>query len=78
MLRRATFVGTPTGGQPLMVQLHGGVSARVCTKWDRFPDGTEFVGVGVKPDVVVERTRRDPYEGRDPVLARALEIVTAK
>ena len=45
------------------------------TKWDHFPDGTEFVGVGTVPNHVVEPTRQDIAEGRDPVLERAIEIV---
>ena len=29
--------------------------AEICTRWDRFPDGTEFVGIGVQADVRVDR-----------------------
>ena len=53
MAKRITIVGEPTCGsmgQPLPFSIYG-ASARVCTKWDRFPDGTEFVGIGVLPDV---------------------------
>lgn len=52
------IVGEPTAGstgQPLYFDLPGGGSARVCTKHDRYPDGREFVGVGVKPGIDVVR-----------------------
>ena len=77
-LGRGRIVGEPTGGstgQPLSFTLPGGGAARVCSKRDRYPDGTEFVGVGVQPDVVVRPTVDDVRAGRDPVLdvaARAL------
>jgi len=75
---RAVFVGEATGGssgQPLKVYLPGGGSLRVCTKHDTFPDGTEFVGVGIQPDVRVERTVADVQSGRDPALERAKALV---
>jgi C-terminal processing protease CtpA/Prc len=68
--KRAILVGEPTcgsSGQPLAFTVYG-ASARVCTKWDRFPDGTEFVGVGILPDVPSSRTRQDVASGRDAVL----------
>ena len=51
---------------------------RVCTKWDRFPDGTEFVGSGVTPDVKAVRTKRDVAIGRDAALESALELAKSK
>jgi C-terminal processing protease CtpA/Prc len=74
--KRITIVGEPTcgsTGQPLQFTIYG-ASARVCTKWDRFPDGTEFVGVGVLPDVKAARTREDVASGRDAVLETALKL----
>jgi carboxyl-terminal processing protease len=76
MSKRATLVGEPTcgsTGQPLQFSIYG-ATARVCTKWDRFPDGTEFVGVGVLPDIPVARTKKDVAAGRDAVLAKAIEV----
>jgi C-terminal processing protease CtpA/Prc len=63
-------------GQPLMVRLPGGGGARVCTKRDTYPDGREFVGIGVIPDVEVGPTREDIAAGRDPVLKKGIEIIT--
>lgn len=81
MLKRGVTVGTATGGstgQPLFIKLPGGGSGRICVKRDRFPDGREFVGVGIKPDIEAKRTVADVRAGRDPELARAVEVVLAK
>lgn len=76
---RARLVGTATGGstgQPLSIKgLPGGGTARICTKRDTFPDGTEFVGIGVLPDVVVQPTIADFVAGRDTVFERGLEEI---
>jgi len=74
-MKRGRIVGEPTGGstgQPLRLPLPGGITAAVCSKHDRFPDGTEFVGVGIKPDVVVSQTLADLRSGRDTVLDAAI------
>ncbi len=62
-------------GQPLMFDLPGGGSARVCTKKDTYPDGREFVGYGVKPDIEVKPTVNDFVKKNDPALTRALEYL---
>lgn len=76
--RRATVVGRPTGGstgQPLLIKLPAGGGARICTKRDSYPDGREFVGIGIQPDVVV-----NPYEtmSDDPELAKAILLLEDK
>ena len=38
------------------------------------PDGSQFEGVGIKPDVEVLLMREDLYEDRDPVLLKAIEM----
>jgi len=40
-----------SSGQPLAVTLPGGILARICSKRDALPDGTDYIGVGIKPDV---------------------------
>lgn len=60
-------------GQPYMFDMPGGGVARVCTKKDTYPDGREFVGYGVKPDIEVKMTLRDYIQKKDPVLERALQ-----
>lgn len=74
-MKRGRIVGEPTGGstgQPLSFTLPGGGGARVCTRHCTFADGTEFVGVGIPPDVAVSPTIADLRAGRDTVLEAAL------
>lgn len=82
VLKRGKMMGEPTGGstgQPLFFKMPGGGGARVCTKRDRYPDGREFVGVGIKPDIPVTQTLADFRAGRDTVLeAAADELRKAK
>jgi carboxyl-terminal processing protease len=75
---RGKMIGEPSGGstgQPLFFQLPGGGSARVCTKRDTFPDGKEWVGKGIEPDILVRPTVADVRAGRDTVLERAVEFL---
>ena len=77
---RGKMIGEPSGGstgQPLFFQLPGGGSARVCTKRDTFPDGKEWVGKGIEPDILVRPTVADIRAGRDTVLERALAFLKA-
>ncbi|MET0463808.1 MAG: S41 family peptidase [Chitinophagaceae bacterium] len=62
-------------GQPYQFDLPGGGSARVCTKQDMYPDGREFVGYGIKPDIEVKRSLQDYLEKKDPVMERALKYL---
>ena len=78
---RIPIVGEPsmgTTGQPLPFSLPGGGSARVCTKRDTYADGTDFVGVGVKPDVVIQPTVQSIVSGKDVVLEQAATMLIAK
>jgi len=73
-----TTIGSPTfgsTGQPYYFMLPGGGQARVCTKRDTYPDGREFVGVGILPDIMVEYTLDDMLAGRDPVLEKAISLL---
>jgi len=77
---RATLIGEATGGstgQPLLFDVYG-ARVSICVKWDRFPDGTDFVGVGVLPDIEVPMTKNDVRRGSDPVLERALSFLRSK
>lgn len=58
-MKRGKMIGQPTGGstgQPLSFGLPGGGSARVCAKKDTYPDGKEFVGIGIIPDIIVDKS----------------------
>lgn len=77
-MQRGRIVGEPTGGstgQPLVVALPGGMSVRICTKRDAYPDGREFVGVGIKPQVLVRPSVADYRVGRDTVLDAATQLL---
>jgi C-terminal processing protease CtpA/Prc len=74
-----TTMGEPTHGstgQPLSLELPGGGSARISAKRDFYPDGREFIGRGVQPDILVNATVEDIRAGRDVVLERALGYLT--
>lgn len=74
-------IGEPTygsTGQPMLFDLPGGGSARVCTKKDTYPDGTEFVGYGIKPDMLIKRSVEDYLTGNDPVLEKATFYLSNK
>jgi C-terminal processing protease CtpA/Prc len=73
-----TTIGRPTGGstgQPLVIELPGGGFVNICTKRDTYPDGRDFVGIGIAPDIFVEQTIEDVRQGRDPALDRAVELL---
>jgi len=76
--KRVTLVGEKTAGstgQPLMVDLPEGGRARICTLRCTYPDGKEFVGVGVIPDIEVHPTIKDLVSGRDAVLEKSIEVI---
>lgn len=80
-LKRGLIIGEPTNGstgQPMFISLPGGGQARICTKRDSFADGTEFVGVGVIPDILAYPKVTDFSEGKDSVLEVALRELKKK
>lgn len=73
-----TKIGEPTfgsTGQPMMFELPGGGMARICTKKDTYPDGKEFIGYGIQPDIEVKKSLRDYLENKDPALEKAIEYL---
>lgn len=75
---RGPIIGEASGGstgQPLSLQLPGGGSFRVCTLRQSFPDGTDFIGSGVQPDIPCAPTIAGLGAGRDEVLERALRFI---
>lgn len=63
-------------GQPMLLRLPGGGTARICTKRDTYPDGREFVGYGVQPDIRVAKTLDDMLTEQDSVLSMAIKKLT--
>jgi carboxyl-terminal processing protease len=77
---RGKIIGEPSGGstgQPLSFTLPGGGTGRVCTKKDTFPDGTEWVGKGIDPDILVRPSLADVQAGKDTVLDWALAFLSS-
>ncbi len=62
-------------GQPMFIRLPGGGKARICTKRDTYPNGREFVGYGIEPDIPLSMTLGDILENEDSVLKGALEYL---
>ena len=76
-----TKIGEPTfgsTGQPMIFDLPNGGIGRVCTKKDTYPDGREFVGYGIKPDIEIKTKLSDYMENRDVVLERAIKHLNGK
>jgi len=72
---RAVVMGEPTQGTtgtPLLLRLSGGGRARICSIGNRLIDGTEFVGVGIQPDVFLQQSAEAYAAGEDTVLDAAL------
>ena len=80
-LAHFTYVGEPSfgsTGQPLLLDLPGGGRARICTKRNTYPDGRDYVGLGVQVDVPVQSSGEDYLGGRDVVLERGVEVLLKK
>lgn len=78
MTGRATIIGELSAGstgQPLMIDLPGGGRARICTANVKYPDGKEFVGVGIQPDILVNRTIAGITNGKDEILNAAIQYL---
>ncbi len=77
---RGMIVGTPTAGSTgngvQIVLIPGVAYANICSKHDVAPDGTEFVGTGIKPDIEI-RENYDSYFGTagSPVIKAALRLL---
>lgn len=74
--RRGKIIGTPTGGStgnPIFIDLGGGIGCCICTKHELDAEGKEFIGSGIQPDIIVEEDINDYLNGRDTVIEKALE-----
>lgn len=66
-------------GQPIFFRLPGGGGFRICTKRNTYPDGREFVGTGITPNIPVQLTPDIIRSGKDVVLDLAIaELEKAK
>ncbi|WDF68667.1 S41 family peptidase [Sphingobacterium oryzagri] len=64
-------------GQPLQIDLPGHTTAWICTKKVTLPNDEEFVGIGIKPDLLVEQQLDDVlYPAKnDSQLDRAIQYL---
>lgn len=81
-MKRGKLMGTMTGGSTgngVRVELIPGHSyANICSKHDVMPDGTEFVGIGIRPDVEVKETYQSYFRGQeDAAIKEALQYLRA-
>ena len=80
-MKRGKLIGRKTAGStgsPLMFNLPGGALILICTKKDIFPDGTEFVGYGLEPDIEVNVTEEDIRNDNDELLNVAIKDIINK
>lgn len=78
MMKRGSILGMPTGGstgQPVSLPLPGGGTVRICAKRDSYADGSDYVGKGVQPDVVVPATIAGLRQGKDELMDMAVASV---
>ncbi len=75
---RTILIGEATAGttgNPVSVPLPGGAILRVCSKRDFYPDGGQFVGRGIEPDITVHPSVAGIRANRDEVLGKAIEVL---
>lgn len=75
--KRATLMGETTAGTFSLtrhVDHDNGMILNIAAVHHIFPDGSQFEGVGIQPDIPVDMTPEDLRTGRDPVLKKALEV----
>ena len=80
-INRATIVGTPSygsTGQPLFIELPGGGSFRICTRWCLYPNGKEFINKGVIPHIFADLSLNDYKNNFDSVFEKGLNILREK
>ena len=65
-----------SSGEPMRFSLPGGGRFKVCTERNSFPDGREFVGIGVQPDIMIAEEVISFRANRDRTMLKALEVVS--
>ncbi|MCM1166775.1 MAG: S41 family peptidase [Lachnospiraceae bacterium] len=80
MSGRAKIVGATTygsGAEAMIRELPLGGTVSIATTRSRLPDGSEYVNVGIKPDIPAEKTIGDLKSGLDGILKKGLEVLRA-
>lgn len=79
--KRGKIIGTPTGGStgnPIFIELGGGLACCICTKHELDAEGNEFIGLGIQPDIVVEQDPDYYIKDKDNIVEKALEVLKGK
>ncbi|MDX9694175.1 MAG: S41 family peptidase [Bacteroidales bacterium] len=77
-INRGKMIGAKTAGSsgnPIIFKLPGDGIALVCSKQDFFPDGREYVGFGITPDIEIKPTIKEIIQNRDTVLEIAVKEI---
>lgn len=78
---RGVIIGTSSAGSTGMNvyhQLPGGGNFRLTIKKDTYMDDSDFVGVGIRPDIEVEETADDFLGDKDEVLRTAINYLKGR
>jgi carboxyl-terminal processing protease len=78
---RAQLIGQPTTGstgQPYFYTFPNGMNFRVSSKRTSFPDGSQFEGVGITPELAIAPSIADLRGKTDLVLNKAVELARSK
>jgi carboxyl-terminal processing protease len=74
---RATLIGEITqgsSGNPYRTDLGHGMNVSIGAVRYRFPDGSPFEGIGIAPDISIDRRIADIVANRDAAMERAQEL----
>ncbi|WP_413113983.1 S41 family peptidase [Thaumasiovibrio sp. DFM-14] len=77
-MTNVTTIGERTRGstgQPIFGELPGGGRFRVCAKRDTYPNGEDFVGLGIEPDIYLSRSHADILSAADTVKESAYQML---
>ena len=76
---RATIIGESTfgsSGQPYVQRFENGMIFRISTKREYFPNGSEFEGRGIRPNVEVHPRAEDLRSGKDVIFQKAVMLAS--
>jgi carboxyl-terminal processing protease len=78
---RGSLIGETTAGtyaQTFSLNLEDGMSVLIAATAERFPDGSDFEGVGIQPDFPVSSKPEDVRKGTDAVMQMALQLASGR
>ena len=62
-------------GQPVYINLGNNINLGIGSIRVYFPNGNEFEGIGIEPNIGVNLSREDIYNKTDPLIKKALDLV---